>query len=36
MKAVLFDEQSIALKDLPAAYAASHSLLCKLQKIASE
>jgi hypothetical protein len=34
--AVVNDEKSIAMKDLPAAYACSHSLISKLQKLDSE
>lgn len=33
IRAVLNDEQRIALKDLPSAYAVSHSLIYKLQKM---
>jgi hypothetical protein len=36
IKAVLIDEKTIAIKDLPSAYAASHSLLFKLQKLAKD
>ena len=34
--AVVNDEKSIAMKDLPAAYACSHSLISKLQRLDSE
>ena len=33
INAVVNDEQSISLKDLPAAYACTHSLLYKLQEL---
>ena len=33
IKAVVNDEQSISLKDLPAAYACTHSLMYKLQEL---
>lgn len=33
MQAVLWDEQQISIKDLPACYAASHSLIDKLQRL---
>lgn len=36
MEAMLHDEQSISVKDLPAAYVNTHQLMHKLDKLTSE
>jgi len=33
IKSVLIDEKSVSLKDLPSAYAVSHSLIYKMQEL---